>query len=118
MSAESTLYAALSGHAPLTAIVGARIYPNAMPEEGAYPAVVYTRAGTEPVTTIDGARHAEFTRMQISTWANTRTAADAAGDAIEGALLAARELPEGRQGVFDAEIGLYATLIDVTLFVA
>lgn len=118
MSAESNLYAVLGGHAPLTALVAGRIYPDAMPEDTAYPAVVYGRQSTEPVVTISGDKHGEFAVMQISAWAKTRTAADAVGDAVESALLTAREVPTGRQGGFDAETGLFATLIDVTLFIA
>jgi len=41
MSAESELYAALSGHAALTALVSTRIYPDAIPEDQPLPAVVY-----------------------------------------------------------------------------
>lgn len=118
MSAESNLYAVLSGHGPLTALVAGRIYPDAMPEDTAYPVVVYSRQGTEPVVAISGDKHGEFVAMRLESWAKTRTAADAVGDAVEAALLTAREVPAGRQGGFDAETGLFATLIDVTLFIA
>lgn len=42
MSAATIAYAVLSGHAPLTALVGARIYPLVIPESAQLPAVVYS----------------------------------------------------------------------------
>jgi hypothetical protein len=48
MSAETELYAALSGAAGITALVGSRIYPDAIPEEVALPALVFSRQATEP----------------------------------------------------------------------
>lgn len=115
MSAESDLYATLSAYAPLTAIVGARIYPDAMPEEGAYPAVVYVRTATEPIATIHGGMAGEFATLQIGCWGNTRAAADAAAEAVIDALLVAGEVFSGRSAGFDPETGLYATTIDITL---
>lgn len=41
MSAEKIVYAALSEHTPLTAIVGDRIYPLVIPEAARLPAVTY-----------------------------------------------------------------------------
>lgn len=43
MSAESTLYAALSGWAGLTSLVSARIYPDEVPLGVALPAVAWLR---------------------------------------------------------------------------
>ena len=54
MSAESTLYAALSGWAGLTALVGSRIYPDEVPLGVALPAVAWLRESTEFNPTIHG----------------------------------------------------------------
>ena len=52
MSAESDVYAALSGFSGLTTIVGTAIYPDVLPEKTPYPAVVFARVRTEPVISI------------------------------------------------------------------
>lgn len=115
MSAESDLYTILSGYAALTNLVSTRIYPDAMPEEVAYPAVVFSRAGTEPIVTIGSQMVGEFVSLHIECWAETRTSADAVADAAVAGLLAAGEQHTGRAAGFDPETGLFATTIDVTL---
>lgn len=116
MSAETELYAVLSGAAGLTALVGNRIYPDAIPEDAALPAVVYARASTEPVLSVSGQKFAETARLTISAWAKTRTAAAAAGDQIEAALLAAWQPALNRSSVFDGEVGLYAATVESDWF--
>lgn len=116
MSAEAAIYAALSGHAPLTALVGARIYPDAMPEETEYPAVVYSRAATEPIRTIHAsAVVAAFIDVSVSCWGKTRTQADLVATNAIDALEAAGETWTGRASGYDAETDLYATVIEVNL---
>lgn len=121
MSAETTLYGILAAAPSVTALVGsgaaARIYPDAMPEDCAYPALVYVRAGTDPIVTIDGLKHGEFATLSVQAWANTRGDADAVADAVELALLAAGEIPADRQAAYDPEMGLFAASLAVTLFV-
>ena len=86
MSAETELYAALSGAAGITALVSNRIYPDAIPEEVALPALVFSRLSTEPVVSISGQKFAETVRFQITAWGVTRTAADAVAVQVENAL--------------------------------
>lgn len=117
MSAESELYAALSAHAPLSALVSTRIYPNALPEGCAYPAVTYTRTATEPVVTIDGISHGAFCTFDVSGWGDSPDEAIAVGEAIAGALQAAGEAPNGRQSGYDEALGLDGVVVSVTLFV-
>lgn len=121
MSAESTLYGILSGSAGITALVGAgnaaRIYPDAMPEDGAYPVIVFSRTGTEPVVSIDGVMHMSFVTLQAQCWAKTRASSDALADAIESALADAGETPQERAGAYDPETGLFVSSLSVTLFV-
>ncbi len=108
MSAEAELYAALSGFSGLAALVGARIYPDAVPEGNALPAVVYQRLETELTTTISGAVVAEDVKFSIAAWAETRAAADASADQIALALAAAGNPATDRSAEYDAEIGAYA----------
>ena len=108
MSAETDLYAVLSASTALAAIVGARIYPDAIPEDQALPAVVYQRASTAPISTIHG--------FSITAWAKTRATADGAADAIAAALVAAEHNPGDRSGGIDTETGLFATSTEVEWF--
>lgn len=121
MSAESMLYSILSSAPSVASLVGsgasARIYPDAMPEGIAYPVVVFSRTGTQPITTIDGVKHGEFATLSLQCWALTRAAADALADAVEAELLSAGELPDAREGAFDPEAGLFATTMTTTFFV-
>ena len=121
MSAESVLYGVLTASAGVDALIGtgsaARMYPDAMPEDGAYPVVVFSRTGTEPIVTIDGFRHGEFVTMQMQCWAETRAAADALADAVESALLSAGDVPQERAGAYDPDTGHFVSSLAVTLFV-
>ena len=116
MSAETDLYDALAASVPLAALVGARIYPDAIPEDQVPPAVVYQRATTAPLTTLNGIVIAEEVHFSITIWAKTRTTADSAANAIAAALVAADHLPADRSGGIDTETGLFATSIDVDWF--
>lgn len=117
MSAESQLYAALSGHAGLGALVGTRIYPDAMPEGTAYPALVYTRIGTDPTYTIGGTLVCEDVSLQMQCWATTRESSNAVAAQVVAALAAAGERHAGQQSAIDPEDGLYAATVDVLMLI-
>ena len=114
MSAESAFYQAINV-AGITALVSTRIYPDALPEGCAYPAIVFTRESTEAIVTIGGVKLADDVTFTISAWAETRTAADAVADALEVALRAAGHGVTGRDGGFDSETGLLASTITATV---
>lgn len=116
MSAETELYAALSGSAGLAALVSTRIYPDGIPEGSALPAIVYARASTNPVYGIGNQRFGEFARMAITAWATTRANADAAADEIQDALADSGNLPVDRSAGFDNETGLFAVSVECEWF--
>lgn len=116
MSAETDIYAALTASSALASIVGTKIYPDAIPEDKSPPAVVYQRANTAPVTTINGITLAEEVRFSITAWSKTRAQADSAADAIAAALVAADHQAADRSAGTDSETGLFATTIDVEWF--
>jgi len=118
MSAETQLYAVLSGRAGLVALVGDRIYPDAIPEEKALPAVVFLRASTAPVHTIAGALVCEDVHFAITAWATGRNAAEAVADEIAAALAASGNPKTDRSAGFDNEVGLYGVTIETDWFVA
>lgn len=118
MSAETQLYATLSAHAGLTALVGTRIYPDAIPENSALPAVVYIRANTVPTYSIGGVLLCEEVRLALSGWSKTRAEAEAVADQVQAALQASGNPITDRNSGFDNEVGLYAVTIDVEWFIA
>ena len=115
MTAEELTYTALSGSSALAAIVGTRIWPDAIPEDRVMPAVVFARAGTEPIVGLGGTVHGEFADMQIGCWAETRGQADAAAAAAISALTAAGHDYTGRVVGYDPDTGLFATTVEVRI---
>lgn len=116
MSAETELYAVLAAAPGLTALVSTRIYPDAIPEDSVLPAVVYSRASTDPVLSVSGQKFAETARFQITAWDKTRTSSAAVASQIEAALLAAWQPAINRTSAFDGEVGLFATTLDSDWF--
>lgn len=116
MSAETSLYAALSGHAGLTALVSDRIWPDVIPEARTLPGVVFARAATEPIVAMDGSVLAEVAELSIGCWATQRQAADACADQVVAAIAAAGFQFIGRGGGFDDKAQLYVTDITVKRF--
>lgn len=116
MSAETELYAALSGRAGLTALVATRIYPDAIPENTDLPAVVYVRAGTNPTYTLGGQLACEEARMAVTVWAATRTEAEAVADQVRLAIDGAGNPISDRSSGFDNEVGLFAVTQETDWF--
>ena len=114
MSAESDLYTVLAGYAPLTALVSTRIFPDAIPEDKALPAVVYSTEAATPEWCLNNSLSATAHRFRIVGWGTTRTAAKAVGDAIAAALLASGVPYDNRFSGFDAEVGQFADVVEIT----
>lgn len=112
MSSESDLYTALSSRAGLTALVSTRIFPDAIPEGDALPAVVYQRASTAPVTTIGGVTLAEDVRFAITAWAATRASAESVSDQVAAAIAGVGNPYADRSTGYDPECGLYAVTVE------
>lgn len=114
MSAESDLYAALKASAPLQAIVGVRIYADRMPEDVSYPAVVFQRAGTQPIQSISGQTFGAFVTFNVTAWAEKRETADDAASAIEAVARSAGHEINNREAGFDPEMDLFASTVTFT----
>lgn len=114
MSAETLLYSTLSAAAPVTAIVGTRIYPDVVPQDAALPCVAFYRIDTVYHNTIHSAVPvAETAILEITCMATTRVGADALADAALAAVGAAGFVAAGRRGEIDTENGLWATTLTV-----
>lgn len=117
MSVESDFYALLSGAAGVTTLVSTRIYPDAMPEDVAYPAVVFSRSTTEIERLLDNSIATVRYELEVNCWAKTRTTADAVADAIAAALVNSQYDLMGQSAGFDAETGLFAAMQVVQRFI-
>lgn len=115
MSVESSFYSLLSGAGGVTALVGTRIYPDALPEKCAYPAIVFARTRTDEVRSVSGQVFGADVDLSVGCWAETRTAADEVAVAIE-ALLGSTWVRAARESAMDPETGLFATILTVSTF--
>lgn len=116
MSAETSVYAALTGAAGVTAVVGDRIYPDFLPQGKPLPAIVYARAETEYVTTIHSSVPVG-SDVTMETWcfAKDRPAAEALATAAEHALGAAGIRPTARRPEFDSDTETFSSVITTIL---
>lgn len=87
MSIETALYARLSGFAGLTAVVGARIYPNIAPPDADAPFVTYQRVSGERLRSLGGAIGYAMPRFQLDAWAGRYATAQAVAAQLRAALV-------------------------------
>lgn len=114
-TAESEVFRILSTDSPVLTICAKRIYPDAMPEGGAYPAIVFSRADTQPLMTVHGQLVGSDVTVAIGCWAQSRTDADKLAVAAQAALQSSFVIA-GRESVFDAEMGLFSSQLSVVFF--
>lgn len=111
MGAESITYTALNV-AGVNALVSDRIYPDVIPQGKPLPAVVYSRAETEYLTTIHSSIVIATTvNMEVYCMAQTKTGADLLADAVESALAAGQIRMTGRRPDFSEETETFATIL-------
>ena len=110
MSAETDFRTVLAGYAGLTALVGARIAQNAVPQGADLPYVAFT-AQHNPDFGLDNTLLSNGVTLSIECWAATAAAADAVADQVRAALLAAGVVCTARATAFDPEVGLDATVL-------
>ncbi len=117
MSAETLLRAGLIAHAPLLALVGQRIYPDAIPEDQPLPAVVYVRSNTERIRSTSGRNFGEWVDMSVQCWAETRSQADAVADAVIDAVESAEQDITDRAAMADLDIGIHGVSLSIRMLV-
>ena len=131
MSAESALYALLTAAAPVTALVGARIYPVVAPEGTPTPLIAYELVSNTRQPRIDALASAHLARARVTV--NLVSADHAVVKTLRAAVVAACQFQRGAiAGVsvvsvipdfdgpvgFDGALGLFSQGVDfmVTLF--
>ena len=86
MSIEQGLVAHLLADAGVSALIGNRVHPGAIPQDGAIPAVVYLRVSSARSVDLDGPSDFVQVRMRLDLWDNTYGGSKALGDAVRAAL--------------------------------
>ena len=113
--AEELLFSTLSGAAPVTAIVGQRIYPDVIPQDAGIPAIAFLRTDTEFINTIHGAVPVGSSPLvEVSCVQTSRELAHVLANAVQAAIAPEGFTIEGRRSEQDPETGLWATVLNVT----
>ena len=96
MEAEAITYALLSGAGPVTAVVGARIFPEMLPLKQPTPAIVYGLVSAVRVPAIDAqaATHLMRSRVQVNLISKDHTVTRT----LRAAVLAAMQFQRGAIG--------------------
>jgi len=120
MSAESTLNTALLAHAPLTAIVGTRIFDTRYPVGTAYPLCVYQRVATVKIQPVTGTVIARSVRLQVTCTVESvdgsrgcTALAEVVEDALVSAIGAFKDVTLGDElAGFDTDAELYSKIVE------
>lgn len=115
MSAESDLYAALSGAAPVTDIVSDRIFSDVRDQETDIPAIYFERAATETINSIHNSTAiAEFASMTVVCFEDSREEAADLADKVISAATSAGLIYTGREGQYDIESDTFVSILSFT----
>ncbi|MEW5921568.1 MAG: DUF3168 domain-containing protein [Bacillota bacterium] len=86
MVIEEALYAYLSSHVGLTALVGSRIYPLVMPQGTTLPAVTFSKVSGPRVHAMQHDAGLAYPRFQVSCWGSTYKQAKEVAAQVRAAL--------------------------------
>jgi hypothetical protein len=114
---QADLYTYLHANAGLTALIGARLYPNDAPPDVVVPFVVYYEFATPREQLMSCAIGVSKPRIQYSTYADTYADALAVTDALRAAFTASTYLVtyEDERGNQDVTTGLHRRDLDVRI---
>lgn len=105
---EAGLHALIIGDATVFGIIGTRVYPNMLPQNPTYPAIVYERAGSSAVRRLGGGANRIRPRIRFHCWAETYGAAKNTAEALRDLLDGYR----GAAGAFQIDDSTFETDID------
>ena len=86
MSVETGLVAHLKANGAVAALVGTRVYHERLPQSPTYPAITYTRTGTDRWMTLSGAIAMSRVRITLDCWATSSAQLEALAVAVRGAV--------------------------------
>jgi len=125
MSIGDSIFQALSADATVTGLVGARIYPNRIPQGPrsiSYTAIVYQVVSDVPQNafTGDASTRLRNARVQIDCYAKLYDDAQAVADAVDLVVTTVASLKgwtETRRDLYDDEAQLHRVSMDVFVWV-
>lgn len=119
---EEWLYAQLTSSSAVSAIVAARVYPTALPQESAMPAIVYSRQSTERPRALDGGIGLVHVTMRLDCWADAYADAHELAEAVReeldwyaGASIQLVTVDDEEDG-WDRELGLARVTLQVSVW--
>ena len=86
MSASKVFYSLLSGNAPTTGVVGAKIFPQQAPQQSTFPFIVITQVSNVPTNTKSGVSTMDTMRVQVTMIHNSQALLDTLGGYVRTAL--------------------------------
>ena len=115
----STVYPALSGHAPLTAIIGTRIYRDFAGDAPTAPYLVWSILATVPSQSVSRfSAYADRYSVSIVVFSTDRAQSDALVIAARNAMEAIGKLSSGPQSLgYDSTTSLWRYTFTVDVFV-
>lgn len=123
MSLEDSVYAALAGYAGLSALVGARIYPDEAPQNTVSPYVVWQEISMLPTNDLNGSAVSgslENSRVQVTCYAKKTSQAKAALLQARTAMFAASQFrcteEDRRAPPFEPDTKLFAAQADFSVW--
>jgi len=120
MSYQSDIYTALTGNAPLAAVVSTRIFPDIADQTTVAPYIVYYISSTSGETTHDGERTIEFPQITFTVWAKTKAQAISTSvlldSILDGNTLAGTSeismIFSNRSGTYDPATKLFGEILE------
>ncbi len=86
MTISQALRSFLLARPSIVALVGARIYPQILPQKPTYPAITYAQISGVRVRNLKGRAGRARPRVSINSWADTHETMDAIASAVRAAL--------------------------------
>lgn len=86
MSVATAIYGILSTTTAVTSVVSTRIYPDAVPQNAAFPYVTFQEVTVQPTDTKDGASKLDICRIQVDCYSQAYDTTQNLGAAVRAAL--------------------------------
>lgn len=122
MSPTQAVREALAADAPVSAKVGARVYPLKMPKTSVeQPSIVVTTVSTDPLSTFDALAPLASSRVQVDCYARQLVDAHALAELVEDCLDALddprpRATKTDSRELFDDELQLHRVSLDFSVW--
>lgn len=118
MSSIATLRAALTAHAPLTALVGSKVRADAAKDEDSGDYIVFRRKAVEREYSLDNTLLSRRDVFEIECWSQARLRTAEIEDAVVDALLAADLVPDDSDAdAMDPEVDIRCAVVRVGVWV-